>query len=197
MKSPLRSLLLPAAALLAVFRPLAARADLAYFGPSPQQGAQIGAGAGLVAGILCFLPIFGGCLLAGKVVERKSHRVAFALASAIFTVLAAGPWLWLLAGPETGIWLVCVAGLILVAPLYGLFRALAGWAAWRSWILMLVCAILFTGGIASCASFGHANQEKALAEHQKQRRRNIKTTTTIRDSIDTQFETAPFPVGGE
>jgi len=156
----------------------AARADLAYFGPSPRQGAQIGAGAGIVAGILCFLPVFGGCLLAVKVVERKSHRVAFALAAAVFTVLAAGPWLWLLAGPETGIWLACTAGFILIAPLYGVFRALGNRAAWRSWLLMLSSAILLAGGIASCASFGYSIQEKALEEHGRQRRGN--GTTNIK-----------------
>lgn len=157
---------------------VAARADLAYIGPSPQQGAQFGAGAGIVAGIICFLPVFGGCLLAVKVVERKSHRVAFALAAAVFTVLAAGPWLLLLAEPGTGIWLACAAGFILIAPLYGVFRALGNRAAWRSWLLMLASAILLAGGIASCALFGYSIQEKALEEHGRQRRGN--GTTNIK-----------------
>lgn len=157
----------------------AARADLAYFGPSPRQGAQIGAGAGIVAGILCFLPVFGGCLLAVKVVERKSHRVAFALAAAVFTVLAAGPWLWMLAGPETGIWFACVAGLILIVPLYGVFRALGNRAAWRPWLLMLASTILLAGGIASCASFGYTTQKNSLDAWTEQRRRNLPKRDTV------------------
>lgn len=163
-----------------------ARADIAYFGPSPQQGAQIGAGAGLVAGILCFLPVFGGCLLAEKVVERKSHRTAVALSSAIFTVLAVGPWLWTLAQPGMDVWLACAAGIILIALLYFLFRVFADRIAWKSWVLVVMSVFLLACGIASCASFGFTTQKKSLDAWNRQRRRNLpgRRETTALQALD-------------